>query len=74
MHPFANIENQVPAVAIVQPADQLFDVADTISLVSQRTQRFFNAVYRVGAVKFGGFDFAISCGQVGIFKVKSQAD
>ena len=74
VHAFADIEHEVPGIALDEACSELLDVADAIDVVALARQHRLDAVDRIGAVKLGGFDLAVASGQVSVAQVVGQAN
>ena len=74
VHPFADVEYQVPAVPRNESSCQLLQVTDTVDLVTQRRQCVGNVVDGVGAIEFRRIQFAVARFQPGVAKIVGEAD
>ena len=71
VQPLADVEDQVPAVALREPGDQPLGVADPIGQIAQFIERCFYGLDRVQPVELGCFFFGIAFGEVLVAEVVS---
>ncbi|KJB94326.1 hypothetical protein N826_11180 [Skermanella aerolata KACC 11604] len=74
MHPLGHVENQIPTVALQQPACKIFEISDPIDLPVVALQRFLDGIDGFRVVEFRRFFGGEAKFKIAITKIVGQSD